>query len=74
VLFAPFCGHIKVNFPAYLCLVALKATFFLLLKSTIDKRYAQELKIKIGVFREKTTTNKSIFLVMVTVEGVKINS
>jgi len=27
VLFAPFCGHIKVNFPAYLCLVALKATF-----------------------------------------------
>ena len=41
---------------------------------SIDKKYAQELKNKIGVFREKTTTNKSIFLVMVTVEGVKANS
>jgi hypothetical protein len=51
-----------------------QGNLFLLLKSTIDKKYAQELKIKIGVFREKTTTNKSIFLVMVTVEGVKINS
>jgi hypothetical protein len=27
VLFAPFCGHIKIYFPAYPCLVALKVTF-----------------------------------------------
>jgi hypothetical protein len=43
-------------------------------KFSIDKKYGQELKNKIRVFCEKTTTNKSIFLVMVTVEGVKTNS
>lgn len=41
---------------------------------SIVKKYAEELKNKIRVFREKTTTKKSIFLVMVTVEGVKKNS
>jgi hypothetical protein len=43
-------------------------------KFSIDKKYGQELKNKIRVFCEKTMTNKSIFLVMVTVEGVKTNS
>ncbi len=43
-------------------------------KFSINKKYAEELRNKINVFREKTSPKKSIFLVMVTVEGVQKNS
>ena len=39
----------------------------------INKKYAEELRKKTDVFREKTKTTKSIFLVMVTTRGVKKN-
>lgn len=41
---------------------------------TITKKYADDLRNKINIFREKTLTKKSIFLVMVTAEGVKQNN
>lgn len=41
---------------------------------TIDKAYAAELQNKIDVFRQKTNTRKTIFLVMVTNRGVKNNA
>jgi hypothetical protein len=37
----------------------------------ITKSYAKELQAKIDVFREKSKTKKSIFLTMVTTNGVK---
>ena len=40
---------------------------------TIDKRYAAELRNKIGVFRNETQTRKSVFLTMITTYGVKAN-
>ena len=40
---------------------------------TIDKKYAEELRNKIGVFREVTKTPKSIFLTMVTSFGLQKN-
>ena len=43
-------------------------------KFSISKKYAEELRNKINIFREKASPTKSIFLVMVTVEGVKKNS
>lgn len=39
----------------------------------IDKKYAEELKNKIGVFKSETGTRKSIFLTMITTYGVKHN-
>lgn len=41
---------------------------------TVDKSYAEELRQKIEVFREKTKTRKTIFLTMITTYGVKENS
>ncbi|MEZ6058950.1 MAG: ATP-binding protein [Planctomycetaceae bacterium] len=40
---------------------------------TIDKRYAAELRRKLAVFRERSKTNKSIFLTMVTSAGLRQN-
>ncbi|MCK5137824.1 MAG: ATP-binding protein [Bacteroidales bacterium] len=40
----------------------------------IDKRYAEELRNKIGVFRQETNTRKSVFLTMITTFGLKTNS
>jgi len=40
---------------------------------TIDKRYAAELRNKIGVFRNETQTRKSVFLTMITTYGIKAN-
>ena len=40
-------------------------------KLSIDKEKADELMNKIRIFREKTKIRKSIFLVMITTEGVK---
>jgi hypothetical protein len=40
---------------------------------TIDKRYADDLRKKITVFRKQTQTRKSIFLTMVTTFGINRN-
>ena len=37
----------------------------------IDKQYAKNLKNKVEVFREKTGTNKQIFLAMICPNGLK---
>jgi uncharacterized protein len=40
---------------------------------TIDKKYAEELRQKRWVFMEKTNTQKSVFVTMLTTFGVKMN-
>jgi uncharacterized protein len=40
---------------------------------TIDKKYAEELRLKMETFREQTDTKKSIFLTMITAFGVQKN-
>jgi hypothetical protein len=40
---------------------------------TIEKRYADELKNKIELFREQTSTQKSTFLTMITAFGLQRN-
>lgn len=40
---------------------------------TIDKNYNQELRNKIGIFKEETETKKSVFLTMITTFGVTKN-
>jgi uncharacterized protein len=40
---------------------------------TIDKKYAEELRLKMETFREQTNTKKSIFLTMITAFGVQKN-
>ncbi len=40
---------------------------------TIDQTYAKELQRKIGIFREKTETTKTIFLTFITPYGVRKN-
>ncbi len=37
----------------------------------IDKQYAKNLKKKVEIFREKTGTNKQIFLAMICANGLK---
>lgn len=39
----------------------------------IDKKYAEELRNKIGVFKEETKTRKAIFLTMITTFGLNKN-
>jgi uncharacterized protein len=39
----------------------------------IDKKYAMELRNKIGIFRKETGTRKALFLTMVTTFGLKQN-
>ena len=39
----------------------------------IDKKYAEELRNKIGTFKEQTKTRKSIFLTMITSFGIQKN-
>ncbi|AXY77518.1 ATP-binding protein [Paraflavitalea soli] len=46
---------------------------FSLNEFTIDKKYADELRNKIGVFKEESQTRKSIFLTMITTFGVSKN-
>lgn len=41
---------------------------------TINKKYAEELRNKVGVFREETKTRKAIFLTMITTFGLNKNS
>jgi hypothetical protein len=41
---------------------------------TIDKKYAEELRNKISVFKEETATKKAIFLTMITSFGLTANS
>jgi hypothetical protein len=41
---------------------------------TINKKYAEELRNKVGVFREETKTRKAIFLTMITTFGLHKNS
>jgi len=41
---------------------------------SIDKQYAASLQRKIDIFKNKTKTNKQIFLTMVSAEGLKKNS
>jgi len=36
----------------------------------IDKRYADDLRTKIGIFRSSTKTQKAIFLTLITTLGV----
>jgi hypothetical protein len=40
---------------------------------TIDKKYAENLRNKIGVFKQETQTRKSVFLTLITTFGVKQN-
>ncbi len=40
---------------------------------TINKKYASELRNKIGVFKLETATRKSVFLTMITTYGVQQN-
>lgn len=40
----------------------------------IDKKYAEELRNKIGTFKSETKTRKSVFLTMITTYGVAPNS
>jgi AAA+ ATPase superfamily predicted ATPase len=40
---------------------------------TIDKKYADELRNKIGIFRDETKTRKAIFLTMITTFGLNRN-
>lgn len=40
----------------------------------IDKQYANILKQKIEVFKERTGTSKQIFLVFISANGIKSNS
>jgi hypothetical protein len=41
---------------------------------TIDKKYAEELRNKVGVFKEETKTRKAIYLTMITTFGLNRNS
>jgi hypothetical protein len=41
---------------------------------TINKKYAEELRNKVGVFKEETKTRKAIFLTMITTFGLNKNS
>ncbi|WP_436490114.1 AAA family ATPase [Chitinophaga sp. ARDCPP14] len=41
---------------------------------TIDKKYAEELRNKIGIFKEETKTRKAIFLTMITTFGLNKNN
>jgi hypothetical protein len=40
---------------------------------TIDKKYAENLRKKIGIFKEETQTRKSVFLTLISTFGVKQN-
>ncbi len=40
---------------------------------TITKKYASELRIKIGTFKSETKTRKSVFLTMITSYGIQQN-
>lgn len=40
---------------------------------TIDKKYAAELRNKLGVFKKETNTSKALFLTMITTFGTKKN-
>ena len=40
----------------------------------IDKKYAEELRNKIGIFKEETKTRKAIFLTMITTFGLNKNN
>jgi len=40
---------------------------------TIEKKYAIELRNKIGVFKQETNTRKSVFLTLITTFGLKTN-
>jgi uncharacterized protein len=40
----------------------------------IDKKYAEDLRNKISVFKQETGTRKSVLLTMVTTYGLKANS
>jgi hypothetical protein len=46
---------------------------FSIKKFTITKAYAEELRNKIGLFKETTNTNKSVYLTFVTTFGVEPN-
>lgn len=46
---------------------------FSLNKFTIDKKYAEELRNKIGVFTDEVKTSKSVFLTMITTFGLTKN-
>ena len=41
---------------------------------TINRRYAEELRNKVGVFKEETKTRKAIYLTMITTFGLNKNS
>ena len=41
---------------------------------SIDKQYAKVLQRKISVFKEKTKTNKQVFLVIISAYGLKKNN
>jgi uncharacterized protein len=46
---------------------------FSIKKFQISKQYAEELRTKIGLFREITNTNKSVYLTFITTYGLEAN-
>jgi hypothetical protein len=40
----------------------------------IEKKYAMELRNKMGVFRKETSTRKALFLTMITTFGLQQNA
>ena len=46
---------------------------FSIKKFQINKQYAEELRTKIGLFREITNTNKSVYLTFITTFGLELN-
>ena len=46
---------------------------FSIKKFQITKQYAEELRTKIGLFRDITQTNKSVYLTFITTFGLESN-
>ena len=41
---------------------------------TIEKKYADELRNKIGIFKAETKTRKAVFMTLITTYGIAQNS
>ncbi len=63
-----------VNYFFYYQVINLCEMKFSINPFVIDKRYAEELRNKIGVFKTATKTQKAIFLTLITTFGLHQNS
>jgi uncharacterized protein len=66
-------SHVKIVIERRDGVINLCETKFSINPFTIDKKYADELRKKIDVFREETRTRKTIFLTMITTFGLNRN-